>query len=362
MIVLTYYEAYKNMKNFFNIRYNMVQFALEHSISEAARKFRTTRTTVRKWVRRFEQYGVNGLVDLSKAPKNPYRKTSKETEELIIRIRKQFPYKGAYRIRTEHGVNCSDATIARILKRNGLVKKTKKKYQMKRDLRKVKQKLRNFETIQIDIKHLTDIDTYFPYTVRNNYPKYQFSARDVKSGVAFVSYGYEKSATNMGIFLLLLLNHLIDNGVDLTKVSFQSDNGTEFIGSSKAVGAKSLYKKVAESFGVKTVLIPPASPTYNSDVEAFHWLIEREFYREEKDFSSLGDFLNKAFTYMSYFNIQRRFRYKNGKTPLEILLEDKSLDYKNALRLTLFYPVILDYLIFTFLFSSGYHLLRSDIC
>ena len=56
------------------------------------------------------------------------------------------------------------------------------------------------------------------------------------------------------------------------------------------------------------------------------------------------DFLEKLFTYMSYFNIRRKFRYKNGRTPLEILIEDRKLTNGRAVKLALFYPVILDYL------------------
>ena len=41
----------------------------------------------------------------------------------------------------------------------------------------------------------------------------------------FISFGYEKSGTNTGIFTLYICNHLRNMGVDLSKVVFQSDNG-----------------------------------------------------------------------------------------------------------------------------------------
>ncbi len=362
MIVLTYYEFYKNMKNIFDFRYKMVKFALEHSISEAAREFSTTRKTVRKWVKRFNESGFKGLNDRSKAPINPHGKTSIEIENKILEIRKIYPYKGPYRIVEEHGIEeVSYSTVARILKRKGLVKHKKKKHETKRDLRKVKEKLKSFEKIQIDIKYLDDIPKYFPYYKVHNFPRYQFSARDVRTGIAFVCYGYEKSSTNMGLFLLMLIHHLKTNGVDLKDVEFQSDNGTEFIGSPKAkIKNKTLYLKIAEKFGLTTSLIPPARPTFNSDVEAFHSLIETEFY-EQEDYSDLADFLNKSFTYMTYFNVRRIFRYKFNKKPIEILINDRNISFNNALKLSLFYPIILDYL-FLYYFSSlsGYHLMRSD--
>ena len=44
-----YYQIIKHMKNKFNFRYHLVQYAKIHSVSEAAREFSTTRKTVRKW-------------------------------------------------------------------------------------------------------------------------------------------------------------------------------------------------------------------------------------------------------------------------------------------------------------------------
>ena len=44
-----------------NLRLSMVEYAKEHGISEAARAYRTTRKTVRKWVRRYEREGIGHL-------------------------------------------------------------------------------------------------------------------------------------------------------------------------------------------------------------------------------------------------------------------------------------------------------------
>jgi hypothetical protein len=108
---------------------------------------------------------------------------------------------------------------------------------------------------------------------------------------------------------------------------------------------------------LKTTLIPIGSPTYNSDVEAFHSIIENEFYDMEK-YSSINNFLNKAFTYMLYFTNKRKFRYKEGKIPKHILLPliySKKFDPNFYIN---FFPVILDYFNSYFNFSlpsAKYH-------
>ncbi|MCD6506412.1 helix-turn-helix domain-containing protein [Candidatus Poribacteria bacterium] len=44
--------------------------AQEAGISKAAELFKTSRNTVRKWLKRYHQYGEGGLKDRSRGPKN----------------------------------------------------------------------------------------------------------------------------------------------------------------------------------------------------------------------------------------------------------------------------------------------------
>ncbi|MCK4965871.1 hypothetical protein KAS50_02505 [bacterium] len=233
----------------------------------------------------------------------------------------------------------------------------KKKYKVKRDLRKLREKMKAFERIQIDLKELKDIPQYYPYLYKG-YPKYQFTARDVRTGICFIFFGYEKSATNGGIFALYLCNHLKKLKVDLKEVEFQSDNGSEFIGAWNKKHGKTLFEAVIEDlFKSVTSQIPPARCTFNSDVEASHRLIEDEFYDME-DYTSKIDFLSKAYTYILYFNYLRKFRYKGYKSPIEILKSTKNkYTYKKIANLK---PIILDPLIKYIDFKGGYHLPISD--
>lgn len=70
-------------------------------------------------------------------------------------------------------------------------------------------------------------------------------------------------------------------GIDLSKVEFQSDNGSEFIGSWNRKRGKTPYERDIEYFKAKTSQIPPGRCTYNSDVEASHRIIGDEFYDME---------------------------------------------------------------------------------
>jgi len=50
--------------------------------------------------------------------------------------------------------------------------------------------MKPFEKIQIDLKELKDIPQYYPF-ISKGISKYQFSARDVRTGITFLSYGYK---------------------------------------------------------------------------------------------------------------------------------------------------------------------------
>ncbi len=85
--------------------------------------------------------------------------------------------------------------------------------------------------------------------------------------------------------------------------------------------------------------IPPARPTYNSDVETVHKLIEDEFYRVES-FKSNKDIINKTHAYLIYFNHFRKNRNRENQTPMDILRKEKKKN--TCLKKLNFSPIIID--------------------
>ena len=356
MLEYTYLQALKEMKNVFDVRLKMAKLALEHGVSSTARQFSTTRDTVRKWRDRYSEMGPSGLIDQSRAPKSCPHKLPRALEEKIIEIRKKQPYLGPYRIKSEHNIPASQGAINRVLKTAGLIRPRKRKHRVKKNLRKLKEQYRAFQKMQVDIKELRDIPRYYPFML-NGFPPYQFSVRDVRTGIAFVSYGFEKSATNAAIFLDYVCQHLRGIGVDLSQVEFQTDNGSEFVGAWNS-NKESPFEKVARGYKAQTSRIPPGQSTYNSDVEAFHKLIQDELYDVES-YENKKDFLIRAFTYILYFNYVRKFRYKAGKSPWQLLKENSKITAKNK-NAGLVMPIILDNKIKNFYFKGDDYVPRSD--
>jgi len=86
------------------------------------RKCGISRPTLRKWLKRYEAHGEEGLVSQSRRPQNsPNRKISEETEQWIIGFRKDQNL-GARRIQNElnwlHKCKLSLASFHKVLKKH----------------------------------------------------------------------------------------------------------------------------------------------------------------------------------------------------------------------------------------------------
>jgi len=297
----------------------MVNAAKRHGIKPAARIFRTTVKTVRKWLRRYEQTAYNGLRDRSRAPKHPHRPVAPSEVQRVIDLKRMLPSFGAERIKRDFELTLSVKAIRKVWKEMGLMRVKRKKHRTKNDLRAVKASWRVFEQLEIDVKYLTDIPEYWPQMKRHDLPRYQYTARDVVSGMQFLGFANEISLNYSTLFAETLISHLMRCGVNLSNCRIQTDNGSEFIGNWIAMEDSS-FTKTVQKMGLTHWTIPPAAHTYQADVETAHRLIEDEFY-EVESFSSKREFSQKTFAYQLWFNVARKNSYKKNKTPWDILYD-----------------------------------------
>ncbi len=300
----------------YGIRRRLVADALENGIKATARAWGCSRNTVRLWIRRFQQQGWKGLKEASHAPASCPHKTSPELEKRILELRARTQF-GPLRLKMEFDLPCSKNAIARIVRRHGLARKRKTKRQKKNDLRAVKARLKPFETVQMDVKYLNDIPRYLPQMRAKPLPRFQYTIRDVRTGLLFLAYADQLSKTNACLAVHRFLAHLYSRGIDTTEVTIQTDNGGEFDGQ-RTVPADHGFTATVRAAGAAQRFIPPGCPNANADVETTHNLIETEFFDRE-DFRDRRDFFGKAATWQLYFNAARKNSYQNWKTPLERL-------------------------------------------
>jgi len=348
-----YWSLIREMKDAYNHRLRLVSYARQHGLKAAARFFQTTRRTVRKWVRRYQAQGPSGLVGRSRAPHHQPRRTPAAIEQAVVALRRRLPTFGARRLIGEFDLPLSHRALERIWRAHGLIQRRRRKYQRKQDLAHVKAQWRLFQQLSADTKDLKDIPHYWLQAQRLRLPLIQYTAREVRSGLLFLAFASRRTAGASQLFAERVQRHLAAHGVDLRHLVWQTDNGSEFIGSHDRDGRPTGFP--AALGDSRHARIPPAAHTYQSDVETVHRLVEDEFFDLERFASPAGggasraDFLAKATVYQLYFNLVRCNSHKAGLSPWQIV---QQLQPQLPLRLCLLTPIYLDH----FLDSKGGYL------
>ena len=220
-----YYDVMRTSKDKRHLRYLMVQTAIQHSIKQAVRDFRTSKNTVKKWLARWHKHGYAGLADLSRRPHNSPNATPEHERRKLVRLKRKYKRIGAEAIKTIEGLSQSSKTIRKIWRQEGVrSRKRRKKHQTKQNLREIKRQWDLFQQIDEDTKDLKDIPEYWIQIKQKNLPSWQYTARDVTTGIFFMAFGQERSLTYATLFAEYLNEKLTELGVDLSNTTRQSDN------------------------------------------------------------------------------------------------------------------------------------------
>ena len=258
-------------------------------------------------------------------------KHRKSQENEVVRIRKIAPCYGAKRLKYFFDLKPSLGAIERIIRDYGLVKKRRKKYQKKNDLRAIKARYQSFEKLQMDVKYLTDIPPYWERMKKLKLPRFQYTVRDVKSGMLFLGFADELSSLHAQEMVKYVLSNMAPYFPGT--ITVQTDNGVEFSGTTRK-HENNHFRNVIKELGAEHVYIPPGHCNANADVESIHATIESEFYNLT-EFTSRKDFLKKAESYRLFYNLERPNFSKGRKTPWLIAQEDHpNKDFATSIQFT----------------------------
>lgn len=237
------------------------------NISLTARHFGMSRFTIREWSKRFHRYGIVGLNEQSRKPKNVRRPTTSWNIVIkTIQLRKQYPAWSKYKIKAllkREGIEVSASTVGRILKRRGLIDKKVSKRRRKAALRPKARFPRGLRIsqagnlIQMDTKHIM---------LPGGRKLYQFTAIDVLTKRRVLRVYPSESSRNGAHFLQeCLLNF------PFTIKAVQTDNGSTW---------QKEFDKLCKEKGLPHYFIYPRTPKQNTYVEISHWADDREFYKQ----------------------------------------------------------------------------------
>jgi transposase InsO family protein len=156
-----------------------------YSISELCRQFDISRPTAYKYIKRYEEVGLDGLNEKHRAPRTHPNKTPSNIEERVIVYRKKHPRWGGEKIWKllhkdfKEGHIPSISTVNRILKRNGLITVKKRR-------RRVKPVYPIFDPQECNEVWSADFKGKFkmgnkrychPLTIADSYSRFVFSAK-----------------------------------------------------------------------------------------------------------------------------------------------------------------------------------------
>ncbi len=103
------------------------------SVTDLCHEYGISRPTAYKWIKRYDEVGPEGLLDLTRTPHSSPYATSAEIENEVLALRKRFPSWGARKLkarleRMNPNVSWPAAsTVGQILRRAGLTNPKRKK-------------------------------------------------------------------------------------------------------------------------------------------------------------------------------------------------------------------------------------------
>lgn len=271
--------------------------------AKTCRYFGVSRSTFYRWQRRYKKFGEAGLKNEKPIPINPANKTPDEIEEKILYLRKKYhlgPIRIVWYLARYHGIRISDASVYRILKRNGVSRLPRGTR-----MRKVHTKRYNKQVpghhIQMDVKFLT-----FKGKRGEKVRRFQYTAIDDATRVRALKV-YEKHTQANAIDFV---NHIIEK-VPFRIREIRTDNGHEF---------QAKFHWHVEDLGIRHAYIRKGTPQLNGKVERSHRSDQQEFY-QLLSYKGDVDLVAKLNEWESFYNFHRPHGAFAGKTPYEALRE-----------------------------------------
>jgi len=294
----------------------------DQNYSLTARRFGYGRMTIYRWVKRYRQYGLFGLNEDSRKPKNVRQPTTPwQIVARIVQLREEYPAWSKYKLGVllkKEGYSISASTVGRILKRKGMIsekvskKRRRATFRPKARFPKGMKITQAGQMIQMDTKHITLV---------GGRKFYQFTAIDVLTKRRVIRVYSSESSRNGAHFLdqcLLAFPYPIQ--------AVQTDNGAPFL--------KEFTKKCQE-LKLPHYFIYPRHAQQNTYVEISHGADEREFYQQGNISPFLPEMQNKIKHWEYIWNYIRPHEALNNLTPIEYLtkLQTSTLPTKDTIIL-----------------------------
>src|SRR6478609_3358512 len=244
-------------------------------VSEAAAAWGVSRQTLHAWLARYEQEGLEGLVDRSHRPHACPHQMDPAVEVAVLEVRRRHPGWGPRRIVHElarQGLSCTESGVYRALRRAGVIDpagRLRRQREWKRW-----ERARPNELWQLDLVGgilLRDGTTAKCLTGIDDHSRFCVSARLMPR---------ERTQPVCDAFILALATHGVPEQV-------LTDNGKVFTGRYNTPPVEVLFDAICRRNGIEHLLTKPRSPTTTGKIERFHRSLRAEFLTDRRPFANL---------------------------------------------------------------------------
>jgi transposase InsO family protein len=273
-------------------------------VTVLCRELDISRQTLYKYRRRFEAEGPAGLVERSRRPHSSPRRVSAETEEAIVRLRKELrldcgAQSIAYQLGRRGEFVPSVATIHRVLVRRGLVTPQPRK--------RPKGAGRRFEwpqpnqAWQIDATcwSLSDGQTVWIMDVLDDHSRALVAARVDTGPTARAAWeAFTTAVQRWGL-----------------PAHVMNDNGSCFTGRLAKQGAAD-FERMLRSLGIKQICSRPGHPQTCGKLERSHQTT-KAWLRLQPPARSIDELQDQLDRWRLHYNEERPHKALGGQTPIE---------------------------------------------
>lgn len=265
-------------------RLSLIRYAQKHGVSNAAKKYKTNRQYIYRWLKRYDG-SIHSLKERSRRPHSHPNQHTNEELKLISDMRRRNPHDGLVvfwvKLR-QRGYSRSISGLWRILKKLSLIpiKPKNPKY-----IPKPYEAMQYpGQRVQIDVKH---VPSSCLVGEAKGKKLYQYTAIDEFSRFRYVEAFEECSTYTSAQFLL----HVI-KAFPFPIECVQTDNGFEFtkrFSNSKKEENLTLFESTLKALGIQHRKIRPFTPRHNGKVERSHRK-DNEYFYATHHFYSFQDF------------------------------------------------------------------------
>jgi len=299
------------------------------TVTEFCKRINRSRTWYYKWHWRYQQYGEEGLRNITRDPPAMPNKTPVDVEMNIVAFIEQHPSYGHVRIADElhhGGVSVKPSAVYNVLKRHNLnTRKKRLEYlRIKRgvvatpaDLDRDRLRAQHRSLATRYPGHIIGMDVFYVGTLKGVGRIYQFTAIDTYSSYAWAKLYTDKSALSACDFLMHVLN--TSRAVPLTSVL--TDNGLEF--TTHHTSKNHSFERLLIERKIQHRLTKVRHPWTNGACERLNRTILEEFYQiafRSKLYRSVDELNIDLARFIKFYNCQRTHHGKRTKGCVPVTL------------------------------------------